>query len=74
MIQQSANPNATNSELDAKRIIKHSDERFYAQRDANFKERVYNILFDDSSGHSENEALELIASLKQQRGGSLDVN
>ena len=67
MIQQSANPNATNSELDAKRIIKHSDERFYAQRDANFKQRVYNILFDDSSGHSENEALELIASLRQQR-------
>ena len=39
MIQQSANQNATNSELDAKRIIKHSDE----------------------------EVLELIASLRQQR-------
>jgi len=43
-----------------------SDERFYAQRDANFKQRVCNILFDDSIEHSENEALELIASLKQQ--------
>ena len=67
MIQKSANPNATNSELDAKRIIKHSDERFYAQRDTNFKQRVCNILFDDSIEHSENEVLELIASLKQQR-------
>ena len=74
MIQQSANPNATNSELDAKRIIKHSDEKFYAQRDANFKQRVYNILFDDPCGHSDEEVLELIASLKQQRGGSLNVN
>ena len=51
-----------------------SDERFYAQRDANFKQRVCNILFDDSIEHSENEALELIASLKQQSGGSLNVN
>ena len=74
MIQKSANPNATNSELDAKRIIKHSDEKFYAQRDANFKQRVYNILFDDPCGHSDEEVLELIASLKQQSGGSLDVN
>ena len=67
MIQQSANQNATNSELDAKRIINHSDERFYAQRDANFKHRVYNILFDDPCGHSDEEVLELIASLRQQR-------
>ena len=51
-----------------------SDERFYAQRDANFKQRVCNILFDDSIEQSENEALELIASLKQQSGGSLNVN
>ena len=51
-----------------------SDEKFYAQRDANFKQRVCIILFDDSIEHSENEALELIASLKQQSGGSLDVN
>ena len=61
-----------------------SDEKFYAQRDTNFKQRVCNILFDDSIEHSENEALELIASLKQQReispfgvqqsGGSLNVN
>tara|TARA_B100000965_G_scaffold311225_1_gene270731 strand:- start:969 stop:1190 length:222 start_codon:yes stop_codon:yes gene_type:complete len=43
-----------------------SDEKFYAQRDANFKQRVCNILFDDSIEHSENEALELIANLKQQ--------
>ena len=32
-----------------------SDEKFYAQRDANFKERVYNILFDNPKGHSEEE-------------------
>ena len=43
-----------------------SDDKFYAQRDANFKQRVCNILFDDSIEHSENEALELIANLKQQ--------
>ena len=43
-----------------------SDEKFYAQRDANFKQRVCNILFDDSIEHSENEALELTANLKQQ--------
>ena len=40
-----------------------SDEKFYAQRDANFKQRVYNILFDDPSGHSEEEVLELISNL-----------
>ena len=44
-----------------------SDEKFYAQRDANFKQRVYNILFDDPCGHSDEEVLELIASLIQQR-------
>ena len=43
-----------------------SDERFYAQRDANFKERVYNILFDNPSGHSEQEALELINNFKRR--------
>ena len=36
-----------------------SDERFYAQRDTNFKERVLNILFGNSSGHSEQEAEKL---------------
>ena len=41
-----------------------SDEKFYAQRDTNFKQRVCNILFDDSIEHSENEALELITNLK----------
>jgi hypothetical protein len=46
--------------------MRTSDEKFYAQRDTNFKQRVCNILFDDSIEHSENEALELIASLKQQ--------
>ena len=62
-----------------------SDEKFYAQRDTNFKQRVCNILFDDSIEHSENEALELITNLKlkemrylewlqQQSGGSLNVN
>ena len=46
--------------------MRTSDEKFYAQRDANFKERVYNILFDDSAPHSENEALELITTLPQK--------
>ena len=41
-----------------------SDEKFYAQRDANFKDRVYRILFDDPSGHSDEEVLELITQLK----------
>ena len=61
-----ANPNATNSELDAKIIIKanSSDEKFYAQRDANFKDRVYRILFDDPSGHSDEEVIEKITQLK----------
>ena len=61
---QKANPNATNSEMDSKTILKPSDEKFYAQRDANFKDRVYRILFDDPSGHSDEEVLELITQLK----------
>ena len=40
-----------------------SDEKFYAQRDANFKDRVYGILFDDPSGHSDEEVLEIITNL-----------
>ena len=40
-----------------------SDEKFYAQRDANFKDRVYRILFDDPSGHSDEEVLEIITNL-----------
>ena len=40
-----------------------SDEKFYAQRDANFKERVCNILFDNPKGHSEEEVLEIINNL-----------
>ena len=42
-----------------------SDEKFYAQRDANFKQRVYNILYNDSAPHSEQEALELINNLSK---------
>ena len=45
--------------------MSNADEKFYAQRDANFKDRVYRILFDDNvSGHSDEEALELISKLK----------
>ena len=40
-----------------------SDDKFYAQKDANFRQRVYNILFDDSSAHSDEEVLELINKL-----------
>ena len=40
-----------------------SDERFYAQKDANFRQRVYNILYNDSAPHSEQEALALIDNL-----------
>jgi len=61
---QQANPNPTNSEMDSKQIIKSSDKKFYAQRDANFKDRVYRILFDDPSAHSDEEVLELITQLK----------
>ena len=43
-----------------------SDEKFYAQRDANFKERVYNILFDDPCGHSDEEVLDLINKLSNK--------
>ena len=41
-----------------------SDEKLYAQRDANFKDRVYRALFDDPSGHSDEEVIEIITSLK----------
>ena len=44
--------------------MSNSDEKFYAQRDANFKNRIYRILFDDPSGHSDEEVLELITQLK----------
>tara|TARA_B100001996_G_scaffold215350_1_gene165519 strand:- start:366 stop:509 length:144 start_codon:yes stop_codon:yes gene_type:complete len=44
--------------------MSNADEKFYAQRDANFKDRVYRILFDDPSGHSDEEVLELISKLK----------
>ena len=50
-----------------------SDDKFYAQKDANFKERVYNILFDNPKGHSENEALDLIANLSN-RLAPVDIN
>ena len=43
-----------------------SDDKFYAQKDANFKERVYNILFDNPKGHSEQEVLELITTLSER--------
>ena len=46
--------------------MRTSDEKFYAQRDANFKERVYNILFDDPCGHSDEEVLELINKLSHK--------
>jgi hypothetical protein len=46
--------------------MRTSDEKFYAQRDANFKERVYNILFDDSRGHSDEEVLDLINKLSNK--------
>ena len=61
---QKANPDATNSEMESKQILKPRDEKFYAQRDANFKDRVYRSLFDDPSGHSDEEVIELITQLK----------
>ena len=36
---------------------------YYTQLDEQFKERVYNILFDDPSNHDDNEALQLIQQL-----------
>ena len=50
-----------------------SDEKFYAQRDANFKDRVYRILFDDPSGHSDEEVLELITNLCKVGEGTSGV-
>ena len=44
--------------------MSNSDEKFYAQRDANFKDRVYRTLFDDPSGHSDEEVIEIITQLK----------
>ena len=44
--------------------MSYSDEKFYAQRDANFKDRVYRTLFDDPSGHSDEEVIEIITQLK----------
>ena len=61
-----ANPNPTNSEMDSKQIIKSSDKKFYAQRDANFKDRVKGILFDDPSGHGDEEVIELITRLRTE--------
>jgi len=43
-----------------------SDDKFYAQKDANFRQRVYNILYNDSKPHSEQEALELIVNLSKR--------
>ena len=53
----------TNSEMDSKTILT-KELLTDAQRDANFKDRVYRILFDDPSGHSDEEVLELITQLK----------
>ena len=45
----------------------NAEAKFYAQRDANFKDRVYRTLFDDDpSGHSDEEVLELITKLKAE--------
>ena len=63
---QQANPNPTNSEMDSKQIINSSDEKFYAQRDANFKDRIYRILFDDPSGHGDEEVIEKITQLRTE--------
>ena len=44
--------------------MNNAEAKFYAQRDANFKDKVYRSLFDDPSGHSDEEVLELITQLK----------
>ena len=46
--------------------MSNSDEKFYAQRDANFKDRIYRTLFDDPSGHSDEEVIELITQLRTE--------
>ena len=63
---QQSNPYPTNSEMDSKQIINSSDKKFYAQRDANFRDRVKGILFDDVSGHSDEEVIELITQLRTE--------
>ena len=44
----------------------NAEAKFYAQRDANFKDRVYRTLFDDPSGHSDEEVIELITQLRTE--------
>ena len=44
--------------------MSNAEAKFYAQRDANFKDRVYRIFFDDPSGHSDEEVIEKITQLK----------
>ena len=44
-----------------------SDDKFYAQKDANFRQRVYNILYNDSKPHSEQETLALINKLANNK-------
>ena len=68
-----ANPNSTNSEMDSKTILKPSDKKFYAQRDANFKDRIYRILFDDPSGHGDEEVIELITRLRTEDSRITDL-
>ena len=68
-----ANPNPTNSEMDSKTILKSSDKKFYAQRDANFKNRIYRILFDDPSGHGDEEVIELITRLRTEDSRITDL-
>ena len=47
--------------------IQSSDEKFYAQRDANFKKKVYDILFGDPvAPYSAEEVLELLINLKMK--------
>ena len=50
--------------LEVSTKMNNAEAKFYAQRDANFKDKVYRSLFDDPSGHSDEEVLELITQLK----------
>ena len=43
--------------------IRSAEDEYYAKLDSGFKEEVYNILYEDPSGHADHETLELIKIL-----------
>ena len=63
---QKANPNATNSELDAKVIIDHND-------DSRFIEEIYEIAFGDNAIHRNFSHDEVIDRIREFSDTALEV-